>query len=146
MEQSNPARLYCLLIGAALVLAGVLGFFYEASFATGDEVVSDDVLGLLAVNGWHNAVHMGIGALLLVAAVGAARPAALAIGLLYLALAVLGFVATGGDGIGFVASDGVLIDLVPVNDEDNVLHVVLGLTGVIAAVASPTARAAGSTA
>ena len=59
---------------------------------------------------------------------------------------MLGFVATGGDGIGFVASDGVLIDLVPVNDEDNVLHVVLGLTGVVAAAASPKGRAAGSTA
>lgn len=137
IEGAGPARLYCLLIGGALVLAGVLGFFYEASFAAGDEIVADEVLGLLAVNGWHNVVHMAIGALLLAAAGGAARPAALLIGVLYLALAVLGFIATGGDGIGFVASDGVLVDLVPVNDEDNVLHVILGASGIVAALATP---------
>ncbi len=54
----------------------------------GDEVVADEVLGLLAVNGWHNLVHMTIGALLLIAAGGAARPAALFVGVLYLVLAV----------------------------------------------------------
>jgi hypothetical protein len=88
------------------------------------------------VNGWHNLVHLAIGGLLLVAAGGAARSAALFVGILYLVLAGLGFIATGGDGIDFVASNGVLIDLVPVNDEDNVLHVILGVTGVIAAMAT----------
>lgn len=138
MERSTPARLYCLLTGGVLVFAGILGFFYEASFAAGDEVVADEMLGLLAVNGWHNLVHMTIGALLLIAAGGAARPAALLIGVLYLVLAVLGFVATGGEGIDFVAANGVLIELVPVNDEDNVLHVILGISGVVAALAAPS--------
>ncbi len=100
------------------------------------------MFGLLAVNGWHNLVHMTIGALLLIAAGGAARLAALFIGVLYLVLAALGFIATGGDGIDFVASNGVLIDLVPVNDEDNVLHIILGVTGVIAALATPKGAAA----
>ena len=136
MDGSSPARLYCLLVGAVLVAAGILGFFYEASFAVGNEVVADEVFGILAVNGWHNLVHIAIGGLLLVAAGGAARPAALFVGVLYLVLAGLGFVATGGDGITFVAENGVLIDLVPVNDEDNWLHVILGVTGVIAGLAS----------
>ena len=136
MEASSPARLYCLLVGGVLVLAGILGFFYEASFSVGDEIEADKVLGLLAVNGWHNLVHLGIGALLLVAAGGAARSAALLVGVLYLVLAALGFIATGGDGIGFVAENGVLVDLVPVNDEDNWLHVILGVTGVLAALAT----------
>lgn len=136
MERTTPASLYCLLVGGALVLGGVLGFFYESSFASGEEIVSDEVLGLLAVNGWHNIVHMTIGALLLIAAGGLARPAALIVGALYLALAILGFFATGGDGIGVIASDGALVDLVPVNDEDNVFHLVLGLTGLIAGAAS----------
>ena len=36
-----------------------------------------------------------------------------------------------------------LIDLVPVNDEDNVLHLILGITGIVAALATrPVARAA----
>ena len=136
MEGSSPARLYCLLVGGVLVIAGIIGFLYEASFAVGNEVVADNVFGILAVNGWHNLVHIAIGGLLLVAAGGAARPAALFVGVLYLVLAGLGFIATGGDGISFVAENGVLIDLVPVNDEDNWLHVILGVTGVIAGLAS----------
>jgi len=136
MEASSPSRLYCLLVGGVLVLAGILGFFYEASFAVGTDIEADKVLGLLAVNGWHNLVHLAIGGLLLVAAGGAARSAALLVGVLYLVLAALGFIATGGDGIGFIAENGVLIDLVPVNDEDNWLHVILGVTGVLAALAT----------
>jgi hypothetical protein len=136
MEESSPARLYCLLVGAVLVIAGIIGFFYEASFAIGDEVVADKVFGLLAVNGWHNLVHLAIGGLLLVAAGGMARAGALFVGVLYLVLAALGFIATGDGGITFVAENGTLIDLVPVNDDDNWLHVILGVTGILAGLAS----------
>ncbi len=136
MEGSSPARLYCLLVGGVLVVAGIIGFFYEASFAVGNEIVSENVFGILAVNGWHNLVHIAIGGLLLLLAGGAARAGALLVGVLYLVLAGLGFIATGGDGIGFIAENNTLIDLVPVNDEDNVLHVILGITGVIAGLAS----------
>ena len=129
MEGSSPARLYCLLVGAVLVVAGIIGFFYEASFDVGDEVVAEDVFGVLAVNGWHNLVHIGIGGVLLLAAGGAARVAALGVGALYIALSILGFIATGDGGIGFIAENGVLIDLVPVNDEDNVLHAILAVAG-----------------
>jgi hypothetical protein len=143
MEASSPARLYCLLVGGALVIAGIIGFFYEASFATGDSIKDEDLFGVFAVNGWHNLVHLAIGGFLLVAAGGAARGAALFVGVLYIVLSILGFIATGGDGIGFVAENGVLIDLVPVNDEDNVLHLILGLSGVLAGLA--TRRAGAST-
>jgi hypothetical protein len=140
MEESSPARLYCLLVGAVLVVAGIIGFFYEASFATGDSIREDEVFGILGVNGWHNVVHLAIGALLLAAAGSAARPAALFVGVLYIVLCILGFIATGEDGIGFVAENDTLIELVPVNNEDNVLHLILGVTGVLAALA--TRRAA----
>src|SRR5215203_1522757 len=83
MEESSPARLYCLLVGAVLVVAGIIGFFYEASFATGDSIREDEVFGILGVNGWHNVVHLAIGALLLAAAGSAAKPAALFVGVLY---------------------------------------------------------------
>ncbi|HMA27872.1 MAG TPA: DUF4383 domain-containing protein [Solirubrobacterales bacterium] len=146
MEESSPARLYCLLVGALLVIAGIIGFFYEASFATGDSIRTDDVFGVLSVNGWHNVVHIAVGALLLVCAGSAARPAALFVGILYVVLCILGFVATGDGGITFVAKDDVLVKLVPVNNEDNVLHLILGVTGVIAALASRSAsRAATAT-
>jgi hypothetical protein len=143
MEEASPARLYCLLVGAVLVIAGIIGFFYEASFASGDSIRSADVFGVLSVNGWHNLVHIAIGALLLICAGAAARGASLFVGVLYIVLCVLGFIATSNSGIGFIAEHDTLIKLVPVNNEDNVLHLILGVTGVIAFYASrPVSRAA----
>jgi len=130
MSTSSPAQLYCTLIGAVLVIAGIIGFFYSASFDTGTSAVvanTDDVFGILGVNGWHNVVHILIGLLLLACAGSAARSAALGVGLLYLVLSIWGF----------IESDNVLLGLVPVNDEDNVLHLVLGLLGLGAGAASP---------
>ncbi len=146
MAESSPARLYCLLVGAVLVVAGIIGFFYEASFATGNSIVASDVFGILAVNGWHNLVHIAIGGLLLVAAGSAARGAAMFVGVVYIVLCILGFIATGDGGIGFIAENDTLIKLVPVNNEDNVLHLILGLTGVLAAVATPKAVGAAAAA
>ena len=134
MDASSPARLYCTLVGAVLVIAGIIGFFYEASFETGDALASDKVVGVLAVNGWHNLVHLAVGVILLAAAGSAARTAALGVGLLYLVLAIWGFLAVD-DGY------GVLIDLVPVNTEDNFLHLILGLTGLGAGAATTDTRA-----
>jgi Domain of unknown function (DUF4383) len=145
MDEASPARLYCLLVGGVLVIAGIIGFFYEGSFATGDSIRTEDAFGVLSVNGWHNLVHIAIGALLLICAGSAARGAALFVGILYIVLCVLGFIATGHGGITFVAKDDVLIKLVPVNNEDNVLHLILGITGVIAYLASRPARRVAAT-
>ena len=132
MEASSPARLYCTLVGGVLVIAGIIGFFYEASFSTGDSLVSDEVFGILAVNGWHNLVHLGIGVLLLVGAGAGAREFALGVGLLYTVLAIWGFLVVE-DGFGDI------LNLVPINTEDNFLHLILGLTGVAAGAATPKA-------
>ncbi len=130
MEASSPARLYATLVGGVLVIAGIIGFFYEASFATGNSVVSDDVFGILAVNGWHNLIHLLLGLLGLMAAGYAARTYALGVGLLYVVLALWGFIETD-NGV------AVLLDLVPINTEDNFLHLILGLTGLAAGAATP---------
>ena len=133
MSTATPARLYCTLVGAVLVIAGIIGFFYSASFDTGATDVAtntDDVFGILGVNGWHNLVHIALG-LLALAVAGSpygARAYCLGIGLVYIVLAVWGFI----DG------DGVLLGLIPVNDEDNVLHLILGLVGLAAGAATPT--------
>ncbi|HEX5955473.1 MAG TPA: DUF4383 domain-containing protein [Solirubrobacterales bacterium] len=136
MSASSPARLYCTLVGAVLVIAGIIGFFYSAGFETGVAGVTedtDDVFGILAVNGWHNVVHILLGVLALVAAGStySARAYCLAIGLVYLLLALWGFI----DG------DGIILGLIPLNDEDNVLHLILGLTGLAAGAATPAAAA-----
>ncbi len=129
MQGESPARLYALVVGATLVLAGVLGFFYESTF-TSDESVRDSVLGILEVNGWHNVVHIATGALgLLAFAAGAyaARTYALGLGVVYIAVAIWGFIVGDGDSI---------LSIIPVNTEDNVLHVVIGLAGLGAYAAS----------
>jgi hypothetical protein len=130
METRSPAQTYALVIGAALVLAGILGFFYNSSFGTGDGTERDAVLGILDVNGWHNVVHILSGALGLAVA-GAydgSRAYALGLGAVYLVIAALGFAAGDGDEI---------FNLIPVNTEDNVLHLLIGIAGVGAGLATP---------
>jgi hypothetical protein len=121
MEQSSPARLYAGSVGATLVVAGIIGFFYSSSFGSPGDV--DAVFGILDVNGWHNVVHILTGALGLLAfgaGVYAARQYALALGVVYLIVAAWGFIVGSGDQI---------LGIIPVNTEDNVLHLLLGLAG-----------------
>jgi Domain of unknown function (DUF4383) len=125
MEASSPASLYATLVGAVLTIAGISGFFYSSSFGSPGEV--DKVFGILAVNGWHNIVHLGTGLLGLVAAGYAARQYALGLGLLYLVVAIWGFIIGSGDSI---------LSIVPVNTSDNILHLILGLTGLAAGAAT----------
>jgi hypothetical protein len=129
MQTSSPAQLYASLVGVVLVVAGILGFFYEASFATGaQDVQADEVLGILAVNGWHNVFHILAGVLGLAAAAGGwARTYALGFGLIYLVLAIWGF----ADG------DDIILGFLPVNTEDNVLYLILAILGLGAGAASP---------
>ena len=122
----SPAQLYALIFGAVLTIAGIIGFFYNSEF-TSNKAVHDAVFGVFDVNGWHNLVHILIGLLLLACAGSAARSAALGVGLLYLVLAIWGF----------AESDNVILGLVPVNTEDDVLHLILGLVGLAAGAASP---------
>src|SRR5436305_13325455 len=56
-----PAQTFALLIGWILTIAGIVGFFYCASFEAGRHVPSEDVFGLLSVNGWHDVVHLVTG-------------------------------------------------------------------------------------
>lgn len=137
MTDATPARLYATLVGGALVVVGILGFFYSSGFSTGRPVgrESEELLGLFIVNGWHNLVHIATGLLGLAAAAYAARTYALAIGLGYVLAAIWGFLVIE-DGFGS------LLSMVPVNTEDNFLHLVLGLTGLAAGAATPKPDAA----
>jgi uncharacterized protein DUF4383 len=132
-DRSTPAMLYAGVVGAVLVVAGIIGFFYNAEF-TSDKGVRDAVFGVLDVNGWHNVVHILTGALGLLAfgaGAYAARSYAMALGIVYLVVAAWGFIVGSGDSI---------LSIIPVNTEDNVLHLLLGVTGVWAAFATPAAE------
>jgi hypothetical protein len=126
----SPAQVFALVIGATLTVAGIVGFFYSASFSSGDGTERDAVLGLLDVNGWHNLVHISSGAigLLVGGSYAGSRTYALGFGAIYLAVTLLGFLAGNGDEI---------FNLIPVNTEDNFLHLLIGIAGVGAGLATP---------
>jgi uncharacterized protein DUF4383 len=128
-DRSTPAMLYAGVVGAVLVVAGIIGFFYNADF-TSDKSVRDAVFGVLDVNGWHNLVHIltgAIGLLAFGAGLYAARTYAMALGIVYVLVAVWGFIVGDGDSI---------LSIIPVNTEDNFLHLLIGVTGVWAAFAT----------
>jgi hypothetical protein len=138
MNGKTPAQLYALLVGATLVVAGIIGFFYSSDFGSPGEV--DDVFGILSVNGWHNVVHLVTGGLGLLALGYAARAYAGGLGVVYLVVAIWGFAIGDGHNI---------LGFIPVNTEDNVLHLLLGLAGLGAfaatrpdAATAPAARTA----
>jgi len=134
----TPAQWYCLLAGAGLLLAGLFGFIADATFDTVrsgiDEeggnapgrLQGDSFLGF-EVNGWHNLVHVLSGVVLLSAfrKAGPARTVALAFGLVYGLVTILGLI-DGEDVLGFI----------PVNGADNVLHLALSGLGIISALMS----------
>jgi Domain of unknown function (DUF4383) len=103
------------LLGSALVALGTVGFFYNGDF-TSNERVHDDVLGVFSVNGWENTLHIATGALAL-----ASRRWAVALALLYMALAIWGFAVGSGHSV---------LGILPVNTADNLLHLGIGLVAV----------------
>jgi hypothetical protein len=103
MEPPSPARLYAAAVGALLVVLGIVGFFYDASFGSLDHY--EEALGGLQVNGWINLFYVATGAIGVLVAGASSRGYALAVGLVYTALAIVGwgsawlFLATGVLGI-----------------------------------------------
>jgi hypothetical protein len=118
--------LYATLVGGTLVIGGIIGFFYSSSFGSPGHV--DAVFGILDVNGWHNVFHIVTGGLGLLVAGYAARQYALGLGVVYIAIAIWGFIIGDGHSI---------LSVIPVNTGDNFLHVTLGVLGVAAGLATP---------
>jgi hypothetical protein len=117
------------VLGAVLVVAGLIGLTADSSFATGG-VQGDYFLGL-EVNGWHNLVHIASG-LLLLCGLGSnsrARTVCRLFGLTYVVVTIVGL-ADGSDVFG----------LLPVNAADNGLHAVLAVVALWAAALSKDRR------
>jgi hypothetical protein len=120
------AQLYCTVVGATLLLVGLLGFLVDSTFdttKTGNTNESglqgDGLLGF-EVNGWHNVVHILSGIFLLASARKwkSAKFAATAFGVVYGIVAIIGLI-DGEDVLG----------IIPVNAADNILHIVLSALG-----------------
>lgn len=121
------AQAFCLVAGAGLIAAGVLGFFFGGSnFSTGTNVGGEEFI-VFEVNAWHNVVHIATGALLVLLAPKAriAALGALIFGLAYVGVAVWGFI-DGND----------VANLIPVNTADNWLHVAIAIASLLAAATS----------
>jgi hypothetical protein len=130
MDDRSPAQVFALVIGVTLVAAGILGFFYSASFGTGDGTEREALLGILDVNAWHNLFHLvsGVIALAVAGSYGGARTFALAFGVVYLVVTILGFIAGDGEEI---------LNIIPINTEDNFLHLLLTIAAFGAGLATP---------
>jgi hypothetical protein len=126
-NERTPAQWYCLIFGATLLLVGIIGFFADAGFDVGTDIDGDKLLGIFEVSGIHNLIHIASGALLLAASPrrGSARLVALGFGAVYLLVAIIGLIQ--GDTV---------LGIIPVNGADNILHVLISLLGIGAALAS----------
>lgn len=107
----TPGQLFALVFGAVYLLVGIAGFFVTTQFfgETGDKLI------LFEVNGFHNLVHILVGALWLGGSrtPTSAKTVNLVIGVVYLAFAVLGVF-------------GALDELISHNPSDAILHLVSG--------------------
>jgi Domain of unknown function (DUF4383) len=131
-QAKTPAQLYALLFGVVLLAVGIVGFAADASFGTGSDVNGSDLI-VFETNGWHNIVHIasGLVGLALWRTAAGARIYALGFGAVYLVVAIWGF-ATGDQ----------VLWLVPVDGADNVLHLAIAATGLLAGLASPATAGA----
>lgn len=127
----TPAQVYALVFGITLLVAGIAGFFADASFGDLGSGVQGDDLIVFEVNGWHNLVHIASGllGLALMGTAAGARAYALGFGAVYLAVTIWGFI-DGNDVLG----------VIPVNTADNWLHVAIAVTGILAGLASDPRR------
>lgn len=128
---TGPAQAYAVVVGAALVLGGVGGFFYDSSFGTGSELGGDEILGTFITNGPDNLLHLLAGFTGLALAAVAPRPYALIAGAGFTVLALWGF----------ATESAAILDTFLVGGALNTLHLLVGLAGLGAWALGLTSRA-----
>ena len=105
------AKTFAMVLGVVLLLVGVLGYVLNPT--------GGHLLGIFAVDGIHNAIHVVSGIAGIAASMmGWSRLFCQVFGLIYLLVGILGFVATDGNAM--------LLGLMHNNMADNLLHLAIG--------------------
>jgi Domain of unknown function (DUF4383) len=125
-------RTAALLIGIIFIAVGLLGF-------VDNPIVGASDTAMFHADKTHNIVHIVSGVLFVLialAAPGASAGFLILFGLVYLAIGIIGFVTKGADGMATV------LGFLHVNNNDNYLHIVLGIVIFLAGVATRRRRVA----
>lgn len=119
MRERTTVQNLALLVGAAFLAVGVLGFVpgittHYGDLSFGGHGGDAELLGIFAVSILHNLVHLafGIVGIALAKAPDSAQTFLLGGGIVYLLVWLVGVIGIGG--------------FIPVNTADNWLHLVLG--------------------
>lgn len=128
------AQKFARVFGAVYVLVGILGFIPAVGGSTSQ--TGNDLLGIFGINILHNVIHLAVG----IAFIGgsssdaAARAVSIAIGIVYLLVAILGFM-----GLAF------MVDLIFANTADNLLHLATAVLALFFGFAGRGATTAAAT-
>lgn len=98
----STARMVALVLGVVYVLVGLIGFLGSPLVSPStQDAATGAVLGIFLVNPLHNVVHLAIGAALIygATATGPAVMVARAVGIVYLAVGLLGIFAPSTFGL-----------------------------------------------
>ncbi|WP_067199651.1 DUF4383 domain-containing protein [Microbacterium sp. XT11] len=133
----TPVQKTALIAGIIFLVVGIAGFIpgltHSAEHLHAAGASSDaQLLGVFQVSVLHNIVHLafGIAGLAFAARARASRLYLMIGGLVYLVVWVYGLIAVGNDQI----------NIIPVNDADNWLHLVLAIAMVLLGIFVPYER------
>ncbi len=120
----TPAKMFAVVVGVILTLAGVVSLIVNPDFGSGTGIVTDRLL-FMDVNGWSGVLMLLSGVVLLVGSrvAATAKKVCLAIGVVYLALTI------------WSLFDESILGIFPVNDMTAILYAAIGVLGVTVGVA-----------
>lgn len=130
MGNTSLAAKASLLIGAAYVAVGIVGFFITGFDAFLRDTGETLLFGFASINPMHNVVHLLIGGFL-IAMTRLSAPsnegALMGVGLFYITAFVIG--VTAPDNLTIIAMNGA-------GDGENLVHIVTGVTALTAGLLS----------